>query len=344
MDSNSQIGSPRRVLIVKPSALGDVVTGIPVLRGLRRTFGPSLQIDWLVGRPYAELLEAQGELSAVVPFDRHGYAHMAYNPLAAAAFVRFCRQLRRARYDWVIDLQGLFRSGFLTSVTGAPVRAGFAASREGAALFYTHVLPLEKTPLHSVDRNIALANMLGVDARPGDYGLTIAAEHRRWAEGFAAAELGRPFVLIAPAARWVTKLYPAHHWRAVVEHLRSRVAIVLVAGGREKHLTAPLAGEGIVDLAGRTLLGQLAALASLARAVVCGDSGVMHIAAAVGAPTISLIGPTDPARTGPYGQMDRIIRTAVRCRGCLKRRCRHRACMESISPSSVLAAVERCIA
>jgi lipopolysaccharide heptosyltransferase I len=343
MARNLQLDRPRRVLLIKPSALGDVVTGMPVLRGLRRSFGPDLLIDWLVATPYVGLLKAQSELNQIIPFDRRGYARMVYHPRAAAAFAGFCRRLRQGHYDWVIDLQGLFRSGFLSRVTGAPLRAGFGAAREGASIFYTHRLAREETPVHTVDQNIALARLLGIDAGPSDYRLTVGAEGQKWAQELAG-HLGRPFVLIAPATRWATKLYPPHHWRCVIEALRRRLAVVLVAGGREKHLTAPLAQEGVVDLAGQTSLEQLIALAARARGVICCDSGVMHIAAAVGTPTVALMGPTDPAHTGPYGQLDRVLRSPVPCRGCLKRRCRHRSCMESIAPSVVLAAVEEWVA
>ena len=341
MQVNAQHATPRRVLIIKPSALGDVVTAIPVLRGLRRTFGQSLRIDWLLSRSCAQLLAGESQLDGIVEFDRHRYGRMAFNVSVVRDFLRFCQGLRQAGYDWVIDLQGLFRSGLLSRVTGAAVRAGFELSREGAALFYTHRLPAEQTPAHTVDRNIALAQMLGIDARPTDYHLNLAPQGQRWAAG-VKDRLGGPFLLIAPATRWKSKRYPAHHWRAVIESLRRRLPIVLVAAAGEAHLTAPLAGaQGVLDLAGQTSLPQLAGLVAAARGVVCCDSAIMHIAAAVGVPQVTLIGPTDPARTGPYGRGAGVLRAALPCAGCRRRRCRHAACMESILPAAVTAAVQR---
>ena len=337
MIAPGDIPRPERVLIIKPSALGDVVTALPVLRGLRRSF-PEARIDWLVSRSCAPLVAEDDELSGVVPFDRRRFGRMAYDPASAAAFVRFCRALRRARYDWTIDLQGLFRSGFLTAVTRAPVRAGFAAARELAGMFYNHALPIARTPSHTVDRNIALARSLGVDARPDDYRLCVSDAGRRWAQQFVA-DRGGGVIVVAPATRWVTKLYPARHWRVVIDRLARCAPVVLVAGPGEEHLTAPLTGgDNVIDLTGQTTLAQLVGLIAEARGLVCCDSAAMNIAAAVDTPQTVLIGPTDPDRTGPYGPTASVVRTSLPCRACLKRKCRHVSCMQTINPARVVAA------
>ena len=340
MIAPADIPRPERVLIIKPSALGDVVTALPVLRGLRREF-PEAQIDWLANPSCAPLVDQDEQLSHAVLFDRRRFGRMVYDPAAAAAFVRFCRQLRRTRYDWAIDLQGLFRSGFLAAVTRAPVRAGFATAREFAGLFYNHALPADRTPVHTVDRNIALARHLGVDARPEDYRLSVPAAARKWAKDFVENR-GESVIVVAPATRWVTKLYPARHWRVVIEHLSRRAPVVLVAGPGEEHLTAPLTGgENVIDLTGRTTVAQLVGLIAEARLLVCCDSAAMNIAGAVATPQVVLTGPTDPARTGPYGDQASIVQTSLPCRGCLKRKCRHISCMQTIDPAEVVAAAEQ---
>ncbi len=335
------IPEPRRVLIIKPSALGDVVTALPVLRGLRRTFGADLQVDWMLSRSCMQAVAEDPELDGVVEFDRKRYGKIWCNPSSAKDFIVFCRRLRSAKYDWVLDLQGLFRSGFLTAMTGAPVRAGFGAAREFAWAFYNHRLAAEAAPVHTVDRNIALANSLGIDARAEDFRLTVGDSARIWAEGFSA-DHGDAFIVVAPATRWATKLYPPEHWRKVVGDLAGLTKIVLVAGPDERDLTAPMAEIGnVVDMAGRTSLPELIALIAASRGVISCDSATMNIATALKVPQVTLIGPTDPARTGPYGAADSVVRTQLPCRGCLKRTCSHISCMQTIAPAEVVAAADR---
>ncbi|NLF30005.1 MAG: glycosyltransferase family 9 protein [Planctomycetes bacterium] len=336
----TDIPAPRNVLIVKPSALGDVITALPVLRGLRRTFGTEVRIDWLLSGSCAAAVAADPHLDAVVLFDRKRYGALWRNAAAVKDFLAFCRKLRAARYDWVLDLQGLFRSGLFTAVTRAPVRAGFQAAREGAALAYTHTLPAAAAPLHTVDRNIALARIVGIDGRGEDFfTLHVPPAARAWADEFAAA-YADGFVVAAPATRWTTKLYPTRHWRGVLAALARRRPVVLVAGAGEAALTAPLADlDGVIDLTGRTTIEQLIALIGAAKGLISGDSAAMHIAAALGTPQVTLIGPTDPARTGPYRVAGGLVTADLPCSGCLRRSCPHRSCMELLAPERVQAAL-----
>ena len=340
MSPPTDIPTPRRVLIVKPSALGDVVTALPVLRGLRRTFGADLRVDWLLSGSCAAAVAGDPQLDTAVVFDRKRSGTIWRNRSALKDFIAFCRRLRAARYDWVLDLQGLFRSGWFTGATRAPVRVGFQAAREGATLAYTHTLKASQAPLHTVDRNIALARTVGIDARSEDFPtLHVPDDAREWADTIA-----RPytdgFIVAAPATRWITKLYPTRHWRRVLAWLARRRPIVLVAGPDETALTAPLADlEGVTDLAGQTSVEQLIALIAAARGLISGDSAAMHIATAVGTPQVTLIGPTDPRRTGPYHIRRGLATADLPCGGCLKRSCPHRSCMELLNPERVQAAI-----
>ena len=166
---------PRRVLIIKPSALGDVVTALPVLRGLRRTF-PNIHTTWLVNDTCAPLIAQDSQLDEVVLFHRRRLG-LAWRSLSAfGALWRLLRELRAGKYDWVIDLQGLLRSGLLSFLSRAPLRAGFADAREGAWFFYDRWIDVTAT--HTVDRNIALAHELGLDARPEDMTLEVPPRAR----------------------------------------------------------------------------------------------------------------------------------------------------------------------
>jgi len=334
--------APQRVLIVKPSSLGDVVTGLPVLRALRRAF-PDAHLAWLVTPACADILTGETDLDEIIAFDRRRYGRMVRSPRAGGEFVDFCRRLRRRRFDWAIDLQGLFRSALLGWATGAHVRAGFAGTRELAGMFYTHRIPT--AAVHTVDRNLELARHLGLDARPEDLALTVSPAGRAAAESLRAEHGLRAggYLVVAPGARWADKLYPRRRWRAVIEAMASRRPVVLVGAPDERRLCEPLAAglESVIDLSGRTDLAALAGVMADAAGVICCDSAANFIAPAVGTRFVTLCGPTRPERTGPYGPLGQAVVAEVPCAGCLRRRCRHATCMETIAPGRVIAAAER---
>ena len=331
--------APGRVLIIKPSALGDVVTALPVLRGLRRTF-PEAHVSWLLSTSCAPLVAADPALDEVVPFDRRRLGRAWRSPAAARGLAGLLASLRRAEYDWVIDLQGLFRSGFFAWATRAPVRAGFASAREGAGLFYTH--RCRTTGPHTIDRNVELMRSLGVEARRQDMTLTVPAAGRAAAEALRRREgLTGEFVVLVAPTRWPTKHYPPRHWRRVAAELaRSRpVALLGTADDRELCEGIAAGADGVVDLAGRTDLPTMVGLIAGSSCVVCCDSAAQYIAQAVDVDVVTLIGPTRPERTGPLLR-GRAIAADVPCRGCLRRRCRHITCMQTIAPEAVVATVE----
>ena len=342
---NPQSDAPRRVLIIKPSSLGDIVTALPVLRGLRRTF-PDAHIAWLLSTTCRDLLADDGDLDEIVPFERKKLGRCWWSPPATAALWRFRKQLRRGEYDWVLDLQGLLRSGIFTRWTRATLRAGFADAREGATWFYNR--PITVQAEHTVLRNVELARALGIDATAEDMTLTVGAAAREFAESFCREKnLTRGAFLIAvPPTRWTTKQYPIRHWRRVVaEFSKDRPVVLLGSPARaEKALCAaiaeglgPNASKNVTDLAGGTSLPQMVALIAASGGVVCSDSAAKFIAPAVGVRAVTLLGPTRLERTGPLGGAGAIV-ADVPCQGCLKKQCEHCTCMESIPPEAVLAA------
>jgi len=332
--------TPHRLLIVKPSALGDVVTAMPVLRGLRRTFGREVHVAWLINTNCADLLAHDSDLDECVLFDRKRLGKAWHSVAAAGALVKLLGRLRRGRYDWVIDLQGLLRSALLARATRAPLRAGFVDAREGAARFYTH-RSAAPDGMHTVDRNIALVRELGVDARGEDMTLQVAPPAREFAEAFVGEHsLGDGFVICVPPTRWRTKLYPVRHWRTVAERLARRLPVVLVGGPGDRDLCGAVAGglgPGVINAAGHTDVAQMVALIAASSGVICCDSAAKFIAPAVGTDVVTLIGPTRVERTGPYRRGHAVV-ADVACQGCLERLCPHITCMESIDPEAVIAA------
>lgn len=332
--------APRKILLVKPSALGDVVTAIPVLRGLRRTF-PNSRIAWFIADSCRSLIEQDRDLDDVVIFERARLGRFWRSWPAAKALWQLFTDLKNTRYDWVIDLQGLLRSGLFTGATGSPMRVGFADSREHSDLFYTRLVRVDLP--HTVDRNISLARQLGVDARREDFSLQVSGDAlqqvRLLMQRHGLDE--KKFVICVPPTRWLSKRYPTRHWRKVVASLRQDMPVVLMGSPsqEERGLCQAVAqdqGPGVVDLAGQTNLPQMVAMIASAAGVICCDSSAKFIAPAVGVEALSLLGPTRVELTGPYLRGKSIV-AEVPCQGCLRRRCRHNTCMELISPDHVLA-------
>lgn len=338
------MNQPDRILIVKPSALGDVVTAMPVLRGLRKAF-PAAHIAWLLSNSCAPLLDGDSDLSEIILFDRKKLGSAWRSPGGLKALLGLRSKLREGRFDWVIDLQGLFRSGCFTGWTKAPLRAGFADAREGATKFYTH--KVAPTAAHTIERNVDLLRQLGVPADGNDMTLRISPA--------AAAVIGKlceekslsrgQFVVCVPPTRWPTKRYAVRHWRAVVGELAGRMPVALIGSPdpAERQLCAAVVdklGPGVIDLSGQTTVPQMVALIAASAGVVCSDSSAKFVAPAVGVDCVCIVGPTRVDLTGPYLRGWAVV-ADVPCQGCLRRKCLHTTCMEVLPPSQVMEAVDR---
>lgn len=338
-----------RILLIKPSSLGDVVHALPVAHGLRRRY-PRARIDWLVARPFAPLLEDHPDIDRVVLFDRARLGQAWWNPAATGALLGFLRTLRRARYDLVIDLQGLFRSGFFARTTGADVRIGPASPREGAGLFHTHRIVAPDAPAHAVDRNYAVSRLLGFADLPPSFILPERAEPAARARALLAEHgipVARPCVVWAPAARGEIKQWPAARFSRAIDALSLEIsASSLVVGGPSERRRCAEVRAGcttpVADLSGATGLRELVELLRGAALVVAHDSGVTHLAAALDRPLVCICGPTDPRRTGPYRRIGDVVRLPLPCSPCLLRElsaCPHsHRCMNDLSVDEVLAA------
>lgn len=335
---------PEKILIIKPSSLGDVISAVPVLHGLRRSF-PNAHITWLISNTCADAIKYDSALNETILFNRRRLGAAWRNPGALADLLKFLKKLRNERFDFVIDLQGLLRSGFFAFISGAPVRIGFADAREGAKFFYTRsFIP---TAAHVIDQNMELANSVGIDARPEDFYLSISPEATAFADDFCRRNSVSKggFIICVPKTRWPTKTYPPRHWHTVVEELSRQMPVALLGAPGEEEFCREVsdgAGDKIINLSGKTSVQQMIVLMSRAACVICGDSAAQYIALAVDVPAIVLIGPTDPRRTGPYRRGQALL-ADVPCQGCLKTKCSHITCMQMIEPKEVIAAVERII-
>ena len=314
------MSDPARILIIKPSALGDVVHTLPVLRLLRKRF-PSATIDWVISAPLAPLLEGHPDLQDPIPLHR-----------SPAGFVSVAREIRRRGYDLVLDLQGLLRSGVLARATGSATRVGFAAAREFASLAYTHKVPPQLHPRHAVERYLDMAEFIGCGRGPVEFVFASTAADHEWAKT-QTHSLGK-FAVLAPGTNWPSKRWPIEHFAQLAQILRERGMSVVVVGSSDAVELAPQIKPDL-NLAARTSLKQLVEIIGLAEVVVANDSGPMHIAAALGTPLVVPFGPTNPTLTGPYLRPESVLQFPLPCSGCLSRKCSHLTCLRRIAPQIV---------
>ncbi len=326
---------PQRILILKPSAIGDVVHTLPVLNLLRKTY-PASHIAWLVTPACAGLLERHPQLDEVIRFDRKGYGQGYKDPQAAAGLVRFTRALREKNFDLVLDLQGLLRSGWLAWQTRAPHRVGFRTAREGAPLFYTRRVDVGTAEQHAIERYLTLAEAVGCPRGPVEYVFAVDDDDRRHVALLVPAR----YAVLMPGANWETKRWPAERFAALVAPLKERLGIdAVVAGGPDAAPMAALA-PAATSLVGKTNLRQLVALLERAALVIANDSGPTHIAAALNRPLVTPYGPTNPVRTGPHRRDDSVVRLDIVCSPCYSRKCSHVSCLNWIGIDPVLALAE----
>lgn len=324
---------PRRIALVKPSALGDIIHTLPVLAALKELF-PAAAISWVVHSAYADLLVGHPDLDRVIRFDRGSWRRGWRSGWQATR--GFWRELRQQPFDLVIDLQGLARSGLMTWLTRAPIRVGLEECREGSRLACTHLLATDPAAIHAVDRYWRVVTALGGGQLPKRFTLPRQPAVEAWAWQ-QLAQLPRPLLMVNLGTRWETKRWPVSHFVAVVRDLQARDGgtPVLLGGPGEELLAAQFSAElagPTLNLAGQTTLPQLVSLVAQADLVLSNDSGPMHLAAALGRPVFAPFTCTDPKQHGPYGQMHHTACTTVACAASYLKQCGHLSCMTELVP------------
>jgi lipopolysaccharide heptosyltransferase I len=324
----------QRIALLKPSALGDIIHSLPVLTALRRRY-PHAHITWVLNRGYEPLLRGHRDLTDTLPFDR-GAARAGWWT-GMTTFAGFLGELARRRFDLVIDLQGLFRSGLMTIASGAARRVGLSTAREGATWFYTDVVPVTNFhTLHAVDRYWLVAEALGAGAGPCAFHVPIAGDAQKWAEQTLHGR-PRPWLVIGPGSRWMTKRWLPEHFAVLAQRTQSLFGgTVLFVGGHDEvpiseAVRARLAGP-TCDVTGRTTLPQLAALLARADVMLANDTGPLHLAAALGRPVIAPYTCTKVQLNGPYGAERGAVETTVWCQGSYIKRCARMECMAELTP------------
>jgi lipopolysaccharide heptosyltransferase I len=332
-----------KILILKPSSLGDVVQSLPVLRLLKRHW-PSSAIHWWLDADLVPLLATDPDLAGVIPFRRRRWASpWRWHELPASL-----RQIRAMRFDWVIDLQALLRSGLVAWLAGARSSVGLADGREGAPAFYDIAVPRPSPWAHPVAWYLETLRVLGVP--PGGAFEWLPPRPDVAASVRARWNVGREqWVLIHPGARWMNKRWPVEAFAVVVRQLAAKwpeARFGVLGGESERQLGAALAAAlpgRCLDLTATTSLTEMVEWIRLASLLITNDSGPMHVAAALRRPIVAIFGPTDPRRTGPYGQVGQTLHVSLPCAPCMKSRCvnpRSLQCLHEVTPAAVVAAAE----
>ncbi len=325
------------ILVVRLGALGDIVHTVPAVAALRAAF-PDATIDWLVDAKHRRFLELVTALDRVVVLEQ----------ASPAGWVDVTRRLRQTRYDVAIDFQGLMKSAILARASGAPRVLGFSIwhlREKTARPFYSE--SVEADGGHVIRKNLRLLQALGVhDDRMM---FPLAEIESRAADEVVAAAAGAPIALINPGAAWPNKRWNPQRFGEVASFLREvrGVAPFVLWGPGEESLAHAVveASTGAARQAPATEVADLVSLCRRAALMISGDTGPLHIAAAAGVPIVSLFGPTDPGRNGPWAPLDAVISRYELCECHYDRRCHGREwCLDSIEVAEVTAAVQHRLA
>ncbi|MGD9790887.1 MAG: glycosyltransferase family 9 protein [Phycisphaerales bacterium] len=304
---------PRRILLIRPSSLGDVVRTAPAAASLRHAF-PDATIDWVVAEPFIPAVKHHPAINRIIPFPRAAIGNhlrrLQLKPIREWLATLMASDDGHP-YDLAIDLQGLFRSGLMARATHAPRKVGFADAREGGWLFYNERIRVARGLSH-IDRDVELLRAINVPPSSDDQGrspdlrLYPGDEARDFAHSDDRLKAKR-FIVLAPTTRGAGRAWPMDRYAELARRLLSAHAhhLVLVGAANERLACAPLLhaarhDKRVIDLVGATDILKWMAVIERADLVVCNDSAAMHVAAAFHRPMVALMGPTRPERSGPY--------------------------------------------
>jgi len=363
-----------RILLIKPSALGDVVHTLPLLVKLRARY-PRARIDWQITPENAEVVRYHPALSNVVLFSRRDFSLRGRRWRAFLSFFDLLKQIRRAKYEIVIDMHGQVRSAFFALISGASVRIGFdrpvkrgltvsaehdlknipshgwRGAREGSWIAYTHRIPIPTLDVHAIDRYLWVAPLLGLDNNPPDLAMHLSPQATDRVNGLLeehGVPESKPLVVLVPGTIWETKHWTIEGFAGVArQFLQDGFAVALAGTRRDQQRCRQIAAAapGTCDLSGKTTAADLAALIRRAEVAVTNDSGSMHVAASLGKPMVSIFGPTNPVHIGPYERPESVVRVDLPCSPCNYRRLSQcpfdHACMKQITSAMVVERVRK---
>jgi heptosyltransferase-1 len=324
------MNAKKRILIIKLSSFGDIFHALPAVNNLKVAL--DAEIDWVTQPEYVDLVKCFPVVSTVIPFPRREFMTLGLS---------FIRTLRGRHYDLVIDLQGLLKSALVARLARGARTIGPSFQREGARFFYDSLAGRRDKNRHAVEENLDVVRSLGLPVLPCVFPVAFPAP---------VVDVASPRVAIVPVSRRENKNWPVEYFLQTARALQQEFqASIFLFGSKADHaicegirseLISKTPSGTVVNLAGKTSLVEMGGWFNQMTLVVVNDSGPLHMAVALGIPVVTLFGPTDPRRTGPFGEGHRVITSEVACRPCFAKVCKlpEVECMNRIHPSTVIAA------
>jgi heptosyltransferase-1 len=346
------LGIEMKILIVKLSAIGDVIHTLPSLNAIRAHY-PDAHITWLVEEAASSLVVGHEALNRVIISKRKQWIKKILGPSCLNNIkeaYQFIKELRDTEYDLIIDFHGLLKSGVLIALARGKRKIGFDKGMEHmehSYIFLNERIPPVNMDNHALLRSQMLINAIGIKSKKIEYKIPVS-DHTHiltdeLLERHGIKDTGILFAM-NPVAKWETKLWDNLKFALLADRLIEKYnASVIFTGSQSDKSTIDnimsCMSQSAVNLAGETTLKTLAALYEKTKFLISTDTGPMHMAAAVGTPVIALFGPTAPWRTGPFGSEHKILRSGLNCSPCFKRQCNTIDCMKQISVEQVMDAV-----
>ncbi len=328
----------KKILIIKPSAWGDIVHSLPFLAVVRKRY-PDAEIHWVVAKGLHTFLEDHPLINKLWIMDKNGWKKIRNIRRILPEINSFRKGLKNENFDISIDLSGLLRSGLISWAAKARYRLGFSDSDEGSPFFYTHKIKGGEQ-IHAIDRYLKLAQLMDCDISQIEYPFPPLPDIKDLLN-----TLPKEFGILAPSAGKEANRWPAERFG----HLAANLSIpsLVIASDADGHIAAEVVKNSkgqAINLAGKTNLKELVALIQKSNYFICNDTGPMHIAAALNIPVFALFGPANPIRTGPYGSNHTILQEELSCSPCYARKpcTQHNwRCMNELTVEKVLDTVNK---
>ncbi|TDO94798.1 heptosyltransferase-1 [Halanaerobium saccharolyticum] len=335
-----------KILIVRLSAIGDVIHSLPTAYALRQKY-PDAQIDWLVEEQSYPLVDLNPYLDNVIILPRDRWKELIKKDVIKGlrSFFSFFKDLRAENYDIGLDLQGLFKSSISSFLVNPDLRMGPADGRELSTLFYQAKIDVPENKVHRIKKYLHFAGALAAEMNKINYGLKMTPIIKsRVSRLFEEHKIvtNKKNIIINPFTNWESKNWFLERYFSLANELIKNGYYVIFTGSRDDKEAIDnfiaINEESYSNLAGKTDLQELAEVYNRADLYIGGDTGPTHLAAAVGTPVVALMGPTDPETNGPFGEGHTVIQdNSLECIRCWDRHCsRKMQCMKSISVEQVL--------